>query len=465
MAKILVGSFQCESNTFAAHMAHTDSFLKLSGEEVVERLAGCRVLKAAGFECVPLRYMVSLPAGMVCKEDYLQMLEAFLEEAKKHTDAVGVYIYFHGAMYVEQLESGEEYFVRRLREVIGPDMPIAIASDFHSNISDGLLENINAISGYRTAPHTDYDETEYRACNALVSIIQKKLSTKVKVFRVPAFLADAAQTAREPYRTALTMLEKLDQMEGVVTAALYNGQPWVDAPYVGISVVVAYSCNENAVCQAGQALADYIRENLDKFAFEVPAMLPDAALEAAKTMPKPVFISDSGDNTTAGADGCSSFFLEKILENTPGRVLVATICRKELFDKIADKQIGETVDLEVEAQDIYSKGCRLQGTVKQRGTILGFVNEEAGEGVVVSCKNCDVVVSDVRTSFITEEHFSAMQLDASEYDCVVLKIGYLWPRTAPLAASQIFALTPGVSTNDFSTLHYKNLKNNYFYVK
>ena len=104
-------------------------------------------------------------------------------------------------------------------------------------------------------------------------------------------------------------------------------------------------------------------------------------------------------------------------------------------------------------------------TVVCRGKILGFVGEESGEGVVVRDGNVDIVYSTVRTSFTMKEHFAAMGLNPADYDVVVVKQGYLWPGAASLAASQIFCMTPGTATNDFSTLPFKNLAGEYYFVK
>ena len=63
--KILVGSFQCESNTFSAAKAGKDSFYILHGEEAKNKLFASHLFEEAGFEVVPLVYAVSLPSGMV----------------------------------------------------------------------------------------------------------------------------------------------------------------------------------------------------------------------------------------------------------------------------------------------------------------------------------------------------------------------------------------------------------------
>ena len=464
MKKILIGSFQCESNTFASHKAKRDDFTIRYGEEALSSLFASGIFRAAGYTCIPMPYAVALPSGPVEREDYLSMLEEFLDVARAHTDADGVYMYFHGAMFVDGIGSGEEYFVARLREVIGKDIPISVASDFHSNVSDGLLAGINAMSGYRTAPHTDYDETETRAANALIRILEENLSTQMIAFRFPALLADVATTAKEPYRTVLEMLARADALPGVVSASLYNGQPWVDAPYVGISVILSCASDYDEVYAAGDAMITYLREHIAEFRFDVPALIPDAAIDAMPAMAKPVFVSDSGDNTTAGADGGSTFLLETLLRRGVKRFLIAPLCLPDIYPQLAALHPGDPVDIVIPVQDAYSKGLRLQGTLKRHGRILGFINEDLGPGALVETPDGDVVISSVRTSFISEEHFTAMGINPADYDYVMLKVGYLWPRTVHLAASQIFCMTPGVSTNDFSTVDFKFLPSGFYYV-
>ena len=188
--KILVGSFQCESNTFSDAKAGKDSFYILHGEEAKNKLFASHLFEEKGYEVVPLVYAVSLPSGMVTRECFDEVLADFKAEAAKHPDADGIYLYLHGAMCVEEWKggrvekwksgeveewksgkveewkcgevdwpegrfSGEEWTVRELRKTVGDKIPITLAQDFHANISDGLVSLVQGIAGYRTAPHTD----------------------------------------------------------------------------------------------------------------------------------------------------------------------------------------------------------------------------------------------------------------------------------------------------------------------
>jgi len=444
--KILVGSFQCESNTFSAAKAGKESFYILHGDEAKQKLFASHLFEEAGFEVVPLVYAVSLPSGMVTRACFDEVLADFRARAAEHPDADGIYLYLHGAMYVEGLGSGEEWTVKELRKTVGDSIPITLAQDFHGNLSDGLVPLVQGIAGYRTAPHTDYDDTERRAAEALIRLLSSThplthspTPPVPHFFRIKVQFADAAQTSVEPYVSVLRMIRELDVDPRVVTASVFNGQPWVDAPFMSASVIVYSSADHDEIHAKAKAIADYFDAHKTDLKFGVPAVAPENLVAAVRNMAKPVFVSDSGDNTTAGAAGESDFLLT-FLRGTGLRTLFTSLYDPNAVAKYAGQAVG-------------------------RGRILGFVGEGAGEGVVVRDGNVDIVYSTVRTSFTMKEHFAAMGVDAKDYDVVVVKQGYLWPGAAELAATQVFCMTPGTATNDFSTLPFKNLVGDYYYVK
>lgn len=460
--KILVGSFQCESNTFSPHKASKEDFHILREEAAIDAMHGCKILKNEGFELIPMLYAVSLPSGEVKKKDYFEILKEFLTIAADHRDADGVYLYFHGAMQVEDIGSGEEFFTEKLRLVLGKEIPISVACDFHSVVTDRYLSLINAISGFRTAPHTDYDATEDRAARALIRLIREKPVSLPHYVRIPVLWADAAQTDCEPYPTVLEMLKEADKEALVVSASVFNGQPWIDSPYVGASVVIY---GDNKAESHAKKIGEYFLQNIRKLSFKVPYCLPKDLPKAISESLAPAFISDSGDNTTAGADGKSSYLLELCKDIRDKKLLFAAICCEEAFDDLAKHSVGDCVQLSLPARDKFSKGIMLNGKVSKKGRILGFVKEDCGEGILFESENISIILTAVRSSFISPEHFSAMGIDISAYDCIFVKMGYLWPELAGHYGSTVFCLSPGSSTNDFSTLNYKNLKTQYSFIK
>ena len=462
--KILVGSFQCESNTFSAAKAGKESFYILHGKEAKNKLFASHLFEEAGFDVVPLVYAVSLPSGMVTRECFDEVLADFRKEAAKHPDADGIYLYLHGAMYVEGLGSGEEFTVKELRKTVGSNIPISIDQDFHANIADGLVPNVQAISGYRTAPHTDYDEAETRAAVALMRILKEKAETVPHFFRIRVQFADAAQTNVEPYVSIMKMVRELDKDPDVISCSVFNGQPWVDAPCMSASVIVYSKANHEAVHAKAKAVADYFEEHKTDLKFGVPALAPDKTVEGVRPLAKPVFISDSGDNTTAGAAGRSAYLLKRFL-GTGMKTLFASIYCPEAWTKLSAMKPGDRANLTIPKSDCYTNDLVVEGEYVKKAKVLGFVGEESGEGVIFRVGSVDIVFASVRTSFTMKEHFAAMGVNASDYDAVIVKQGYLWPGAAELAASQVFCMTPGTATNDFSTLPFRNLEGAYYYVK
>src|SRR3546814_20580501 len=70
-------------------------------------------------------------------------------------------------MVTEGFDDGEGELLRRIRQV-APDLPIAVALDYHTNLSAAMVENATVIAGYRTYPHIDMYDTEQRAGRTLL---------------------------------------------------------------------------------------------------------------------------------------------------------------------------------------------------------------------------------------------------------------------------------------------------------
>ena len=261
------------------------------------------------------------------------------------------------------------------------------------------------------------------------------------------------------------MLGEADAKDSILSASLFNGQPWIDSEFVGASIVLGSIPGETEAIEHGAKMADYFSSHKEEFHFTVPALSPEHMLSELNAMQKPVFISDSGDNTTAGADGKSTFLLEKILQSDLKNVLIAGLYNEDVYNQFCDVPLNISMEFTIPAPDDYSHDLTLKGTLLKKGKILGFVKEDAGEGILIRCGNCDIVFGNVRFSFTTPEHFKAMGIQPEQYNYIALKIGYLWPEVAEIASSTIFCFTPGTSTNDFSTLNYKHLKNEYYYIK
>lgn len=460
--RVFVSAFQCESNTFCKTKAEYCDFDIVYDANAIKKLAAADVFEQNGVEVLGGVYASALPAGMVGLDAFNKISDEIIARLSRSRHMDGIYLYLHGAMVVEGLGSGEENLITRIRRIVSDSVPIAVALDFHANNTDVLMRQVNIIHCFRTAPHTDHDETERRAARGLLRCLREKVLPEPAFIRVPILAADAAVTSRYPLKEIMCALEKLDLQNEVYSAAFFNGQPWVDEPYTGpCAVVMAGSGRKKEAEEAAAQLAGIYWEGRRALKLGDEAMPPDTAIAcAAAHKSSPVFITDSGDNTTAGAEGEGTLMLQMLIEQNIKGTLVCAITEKEAVAALQKKQAGDAVSIWIGegSEEINRVPVHIEGRIKSFGTVLGWAGEECGLGVVVSNGNMDIVLTNVRAAFISPKHIENMGVKITDYHIVVVKLGYLFPGLREAAARHIFALTPGASTNLFQTLNYTKIR-------
>src|SRR5690625_7378294 len=83
---------------------------------------------------------------------------------------------------------------------------------------------VNIIRDYRTAPHTDQEETEMITANMLADCLENKVKIKPVYKRIPMITPGEKATGNsEPMRTILNRLEEDEKMEGILLSNYFNG--------------------------------------------------------------------------------------------------------------------------------------------------------------------------------------------------------------------------------------------------
>ena len=63
-------------------------------------------------------------------------------------------------------------FLKRIRTLVGADLPIVVSLDLHGNISPEFCDLVSALVIYRTYPHVDMAETGRRAARVFDTILR-----------------------------------------------------------------------------------------------------------------------------------------------------------------------------------------------------------------------------------------------------------------------------------------------------
>ena len=378
-------------------------------------------------------------------------------------------LHLHGSLEVEGLGSGEYDLVKRIRSLLGKDVIIGLALDAHANNHPKLASLVNVIRNYRTVPHTDQDVTEKTVARHMVDCIRHHKKTVPQYVRMPyAIHPEKATAATWPLCEIYDKLWELDEREVESVATLGIGMVWCDCESMASNIVVTPSEERytEACARIARELADYVYGYRELFEFEQVPMDPHEGVKFSVQYPEsPVYISDSGDNTTGGAVGDHTILLREFLKlrDFNGRkVLVTSIWDENAVAKCLEHKEGDRITLSVgHGYDENTKAVEVTGTIKKIGRLFGYMGGEhdaVGNAVTISTENVDFVIIDRPGSFISVGHFTeGAGLDLDEYQVVVVKQGYLFAELRKLAKLAILALTPGATHQIIENMEYHKI--------
>ncbi len=449
--KVIVASFQCESNSRAGLHPTRSDFEYFSGEDIFRKLVVRDVFTDAGIEVIPSIYANALPSATVERDVYEYYKNQIINTVRQHPDADGIYIYVHGSMEVDGIGSGELQLVREIRDIVSPECLIAFTMDLHANITDELSSFVNIICGYKTAPHVDQTESQLRAARALVYCLKNNVKPKTYVQKIPMLVkGDTMLTANEPLKTLERETAELEKREDIFGVNMFFGHCWIDAPNTSASVVVSAN-SENTAEQIAKEYGNKLWQTRREYKFLIEAESAEECVRRAISGTEHrIFITDSGDNTTAGAEGNTVELLAEILRAKPEKkTCVAGITDKNLVEKGYSLEIGSPIDIGIDG----AAGA----TVSSKGVILGWAKEIIGRSLTVTVGNVDIIYTELRSAFIEKGNFDKANADLLSYRIVVVKLGYLFEELKPYADRELFALTDGASCVELARLGLKRI--------
>lgn len=466
--RVLVGGFYHESNTFNPNLTNITDFILYESNSMLNKVASTEVFLEAGVEVIPSIYSFSLPSGIVSEDAYRFFADKILNAIKKEKYLDGIWLHLHGAMVVENIGSCEIQLLKEIREIVGFEIPISLTLDIHANNHTDLSKYANIIRSYRTVPHVDQKLTEQLTAKYLINFMKNKNKVFPIIKKLPMIISgETALGNREPLKSIFKKLEEVEKLNGILSASFFVGFSWADTEYTGSSIVVVPESEEfNSLAQeVANELADLILKKKDEFKFASLALKPKDAIEKAiKINKKPVFISDSGDNTTGGAIGTSTIFLREIIKYkdlTNKKICIASIYDEDAFDYCSKKVVGELVEVPIgKNSSNFDKSITIKGVLKSKGALmgyLGFTTKKVGEVCTLSAGNIDIVIANKPYSFITVNHFKEANLDLNSYDIIVVKQGYLFSELESISKFHILALTSGATYQIIKELKYENV--------
>ncbi len=486
--RIAIGGFQHETNTFCPLPTVWQDFQtpgawpgQTNGKAIFETFAGANIplagfIDAAAPECdlVPLLWTAAEPAGYVTREAFDRISGEIVLGIAEAGPLDAVYLDLHGAMVTEDHDDGEAELLRRIRAVVGPDLPIAVSLDLHGNLSRAFFERASCVSIYRTYPHLDMAETGARAYRLLSELLERG-EPFARAWRQVDYLIPitAQSTMHVPGDRLYAMLPGLEG-EGVSSIDIAMGFPPADTPDTGASIF-AYGADPKAVDGAVQAMLDALHEAEPAF-FDPLIPAREAVCEAMRLSEgatRPVVIADPQDNPGAGGMGDSTGLLRALLdEGVEGAALSMlwdpqTACAAHAAGQGAEIAVslggfhpdsgGAAIETSVRVEALSD------GTFPFTGPMYGGSTARVGPSaclkIIHDRADIRVVVGSIRCQNADQAMFSAFGIiPASQRILAIKSAVHFLGDYAPIAERVLFAKAPGANPCPIDEIAYTRLR-------
>ena len=358
MARIAIGGFQHETNTFAPSKADYPQFEAGGGwpgvqygEPIFGALEGANIpaqgavqaLRAAGHSLVGTAWAAASPSAHVTREAFERILGEMVSRLKALLPVDGVYLDLHGAMVSEDFEDGEGEILRRVREAIGARVPLAASLDLHGNVTRAMVAHADALVGYRTYPHVDMADTGARAARLLDTML-KTGTRPAKAYSTLDFLTGLPSQCSfiEPCKGIYALLERLEHSSGA-RLSFMPGFPMADFDECGMTVF-GYGADAAKVAAAVEQLRGAVADAEKDFALELHT--PDEAVQRARTRGepgKPVVIADTQDNPGAGGNGDTTGMLAALVRQGANEATLGMLIDPESARRAHEAGQGATL--------------------------------------------------------------------------------------------------------------------------
>lgn len=484
--RVAMAGFLHETNTFAPAPADLAAFR--AGGGYVPWTRGYAILPAFasvnlgmsgalreargfGWNVVPIVWAGAIPSAHVTREAFEQIATEIVESIAAAGPLDGVFLDLHGAMVAEHLDDGEGELARRVRAVVGPDVPIAAALDLHGNISEEFVQTVDVLAGFRTYPHVDMAATGARAAQLLNDMMQTG-SRPAKAFRRMSYLVPIPFQSTD-IAPAKDLYGSLAQFEtdGALSASLFMGFPATDIPDCG-PTAIAFGTTQAAADRAADAIAAAYEAARTKF--ETVTFDADSALVEARRLldlggEGPVIIADTQDNPGAGGVSATTGMLRALIAAHASNAAIGLIVDPAAAARAHELGQGATArfrigghpglpdDGPVETDALVE--ALSDGHVHATGPYYGGTHLDLGPSACLRIGGVRVVVTSTIAQMADREMFRFAGVTPEEQEILVVKSStHFRADFAPIARDILVACAPGPMPFSPSDLPFTRLR-------
>ncbi|RWA46136.1 hypothetical protein AU476_00565 [Cupriavidus sp. UYMSc13B] len=484
MARIAIGGFQHETNTFSWGPAGLEDFVLgggwpglQRGQKILENLRGMNLpisgaieaIVAAGHDLVPLVWTAATPSGRVDQAAFDEILAMLLQDVRNSGPLDGIYLDLHGAMATTSLDDGEGAVLETLREQVG-NVPIAASLDLHANVSPKMFAYSDLMVGYRTYPHVDMADTGRRTAELLIRFVEEKRKPFKRYIQGNTLLPLTSQcTLSEPGASLYRQLEQIER-ENSVTLSLTLGFSLADVYDCG-PAILAYGDDDAATIRAADELRKVFNDALPQFdasALDAPEAVK-RAIELARGETKPIILADTQDNPGGGGQMDTTGILQALISQGAQDAVVAAVYDPDIAALAHEVGVGAELDLALggklagpgsgSACGKYAVERVSEGNFVGTGPMWGGMAINLGKMALLRIGGVRVIVASRKMQAADQSILTHMGIRPAACRIIALKSSVHFRADFQDIASAILVVaSPGAVTARLTDLTYQNLR-------
>ncbi|BBK36267.1 microcystinase C [Allostella sp. ATCC 35155] len=470
--RCFTASLGTETNTFSPMLTSRQSFLEdfyAPPGQHPDRPTLCtgplwaarRRAATKGWTVIEGTCSFAQPAGVLVRRDYEELRDEILEQLKAAMPVDIVLMGLHGAMVADGYDDCEGDILARIRQIVGPDVPIGCELDPHCHLTKQRLEAADVIICFKEFPHTDFVERGEELADIIEAMALGKVKPVASVY--DCRMINSFPTSRQPMRGFVDRIMAMEGKDGILSISVAHCFPYADVPELGTKVLV-YTDGRKA---DGDALAEKLGRELWDLRDEVrpPFLTIDAALDKGVARNQGlVVIADPADNAGGGAASDSTYVLRRMMERgitdaALGPVwdpIAVRMCfnagegtrfKLRFGGKIAPTS-GDPIDAEVTVTKL----------VRNATQTFGKALSQVGDAAAIDVGGIAVVLIDNRTQALGTDLFTNLGIDLGQRRiCVVKSTNHFYASFGKVAEEVLYMDAPGPLPRDFLRLPYTRI--------
>ncbi|MGC2048052.1 MAG: M81 family metallopeptidase [Gallionella sp.] len=481
MARIAIAGFLHETNTFVQRHTGMDAFLTadawpglVQGNALFDAVADANIA-IAGFikeaaannnEFVPLLWTSANPSGPVTRHAYEKIWVMLARDLEQAMPVDALFLDLHGAMVAEHIDDGEGELLARIRAIIGPDIPIVAALDFHANISPRMVALADAMTVYRTYPHVDISDTGRRAAIALQRILAGEHLHKA-YRQIPFLISLPWQcTLIEPLASLMHLVEQLER-DGNVSASIVPGFPLADIYDCG-PAVIAYGTDVAATEAVAQRLYNAMLAQRAAFSGRLYRVAQAVSHALASSDEGTIILADTQDNPGGGAAGDTTDILHELVHQNAPDACVGLLCDPAAAAAAHAAGVGATIALALGAHNgigaaplvgRYIVEALGNGRFTGTGPFYLGCKMDLGPMARLRLGGIQILVSSHKQQAADQAMFRHLDIDPAQQRILVLKSSvHFRADFTQLAREILMVAASGENVADLAQLRYQKLR-------